>query len=127
MNDKFFVFTKDFSLDLYVLDPATMSWSKPQVQGVGYAADKSSATLIGRKIVFWGGAEASTFNLLRKDTARAEVFDLDTMTWDKVEQIGEQPKPRKGHSTVVHNNSLYVLGGKTEWKELTDMVSCRLE
>jgi len=127
VDGKFYVFTKDFALDVFVLDPVPLTWSKPEVQGVGYATDKGTVTLVGRKIVFWGGVEASVFNLFRKDTNRAEVFDLSTMSWDKVEQIGDVPRARKGHSAVAFNNSLYLLAGKTEWKELTDMALCQLE
>lgn len=124
---KFFVFTKELLLELFIFDPATLTWSKPEVKGAGYATEKGAQTLAGKKIIFWGGLEASSFNFLRKDTNRAEVFDISKMAWDTVEQIGSVPRGRKEHSLTTFQGELYLLGGKTEWKELADMAVCRLE
>jgi hypothetical protein len=49
------------------------------------------------------------------------------MSWDTVEQIGSVPRSRKEHTLTCYQNELYLLGGKTEWKELADMAVCRLE
>ena len=38
---------------------------------------------------------------------------MKSKTWREVPTSGDTPGPRSGHVSVVHNNSMYVFGGKS--------------
>ena len=36
---------------------------------------------------------------------------METLTWIKVETIGNKPSPRQGHASIKHGKELFVIGG----------------
>ncbi|CAO2833220.1 unnamed protein product [Amaranthus hypochondriacus] len=66
-----------------------------------------SVTLVGSKLIMFGGEDAH-----RKLLNDIHILDLDTMTWSKVEATQNSPSPRYDHATAVHaERYLLVFGG----------------
>jgi N-acetylneuraminic acid mutarotase len=45
------------------------------------------------------------------------TYDFTTNKWSKITTSGKGPQPRAGHSAVVHENKMYIFGGKDEDNE----------
>ncbi|XP_062156918.1 acyl-CoA-binding domain-containing protein 4 [Alnus glutinosa] len=66
-----------------------------------------SATLIGSRVIVFGGEDRS-----RRLLNDAHVLDLETMTWSLVEAMQTPPAPRFDHTAAVHaDRYLLIFGG----------------
>lgn len=66
-----------------------------------------SATLIGSRVIVFGGEDRS-----RRLLNDVHVLDLETMTWDLVEAMQTPPAPRFDHTATVHaDRYLLIFGG----------------
>jgi len=48
------------------------------------------------------------------DTGRKNDFwrlDLASWTWSEVEQVGNYPEERSGHTAIVYNDTIVLFGG----------------
>ena len=46
------------------------------------------------------------------------AFNFDSSTWEQVQcERGPVPQPRAGHTAVVHQNKMFVFGGKDDENE----------
>ncbi|KAL2491939.1 Acyl-CoA-binding domain-containing protein 4 [Abeliophyllum distichum] len=102
--------TKDPSetLQVKVFDLQTRTWStlktygKPPVSRGG-----QSVTPVGSTLVIFGGQDAKR-SLLND----LHILDLETMTWDEMDTLGEPPSPRSDHAAAVHaDRYLLIFGG----------------
>ncbi|ONM11177.1 Acyl-CoA binding protein [Zea mays] len=102
--------TKDPSEGITVkeFDPHTCTWSivktygKPPVSRGG-----QTVTLVGTTLVLFGGEDAK--RCLLNDL---HILDLETMTWDDVDAIGNPPSPRSDHAAACHaDRYLLIFGG----------------
>jgi N-acetylneuraminic acid mutarotase len=103
-----------YTNDLYCYDPVMNEWRRYEARGIGPSGRAMhSATAVGRKIYFFGGANSSGS---RRDTsAFCDLYelDIDTMTWSECEVKGTPPTPCYGHSAVfIGNNKILFFGGK---------------
>lgn len=120
-----------YTNDLYCYDPGTPGracararcadtaavmneWRRYEARGIGPSGRAMhSATAVGRKIYFFGGANSSG---TRRDTsAFCDLYelDVDTMTWSECEVKGTPPTPCYGHSaTYIGHNKILFFGGK---------------
>ena len=46
------------------------------------------------------------------------IFDLELQHWTKTDSMGDKPSPRQAHTTIVHENNLFLFGG-CDYKEKT--------
>ncbi|KAG2729734.1 hypothetical protein I3760_01G263400 [Carya illinoinensis] len=71
------------------------------------ACGGNSATLVGSRVIFFGGEDKS-----RRLLNDVHVLDLETMTWDLLEATQTPPAPRFDHTAAVHaERYLLVFGG----------------
>ncbi|XP_076957384.1 acyl-CoA-binding domain-containing protein 4-like [Bidens hawaiensis] len=76
---------------------------------VPVARDGHSVSLVGSKLVMFGGEDKH-----RQLMNDVHVLDLETMTWNVVETIQTPPAPRVDHTSTVHaNRYLQIFGGCT--------------
>ncbi|XP_038988699.1 acyl-CoA-binding domain-containing protein 6 isoform X2 [Phoenix dactylifera] len=89
-------------------DPQTCMWSNIETQGKApVSRGGQSATLVGTRLVMFGGenAKRSLLNDLH-------ILDLETMTWNEVDYIGTPPSPRSDHAAACHaERYLLIFGG----------------
>ncbi|XVE99202.1 hypothetical protein REPUB_Repub03eG0176800 [Reevesia pubescens] len=89
------------NLETHVCDVMETSGKIPVARG-GH-----SVTLIGSKLIVFGGEDRS-----RKLLNDIHVLDLETMTWSVVEATQTPPAPRFDHSAAVHaERYLLIFGG----------------
>eukprot|EP00741_Cyanophora_paradoxa_P009104 tig00000145_g8816.t1 len=92
--------------DLHILDLDSLTWSLPT--GVGGAPPTGryghTATLVGNKIVIFGGSGDAVYNDLH-------VLDLRRMAWYEAQCSGKPPSPRCGHTASLVGRRLVVFGG----------------
>lgn len=99
-----------------VIFAETMQWSYPQMTGeIPRPCRAQSATLVDRKIVFFGGGEGPIYY----DT----VFVLDTITrrWKHPKIEGIIPAPRRAHTAVLYHNKIWIFGGGNGMQALNDV------
>ncbi|GKU91637.1 hypothetical protein SLEP1_g5482 [Rubroshorea leprosula] len=66
-----------------------------------------SVTLVGSKLILFGGEDRS-----RKLLNDVHILDLETMTWVAVEATRTAPAPRFDHTAAVHSEHyLFIFGG----------------
>lgn len=69
-----------------------------------------TAVAIGRKIYVWGGI--TTAELIDiGDMWILDLTDLEAPSWHEVNQLGDLPPPRCGHTMFAIGNKLYLFGG----------------
>lgn len=74
---------------------------------VPVAREGHSATLVGSKVIVFGGEDRR-----RRLLNDVHVLDLETMTWDLVETTQTPPAPRFDHTAEVHaDHYLLIFGG----------------
>ena len=56
------------------------------------------------------------------------IFDITKKTWNKVNQCGQIPKPRAGHSMNIYQGRIFMFGGLLEvTKESSELFLFDLE
>ena len=71
-----------------------------------------SITKFGNKIYLFGGVSSKIYNELW-------TYNIDTNKWDKIiYDEKEEPIPRKGHTSVLIKNTIFIFGGEST-KEAT--------
>lgn len=92
--------------DLYEYRPTSNTWRK--VKTIGDAPERyhhSAVIHMGSMYVFGGSvADMSTATALFE-------YRFGTATWTRVPTQNKAPEGRWGHSSFVHNNQLYIVGG----------------
>lgn len=94
----------------------TMQWSHPKMMGeIPLPCRAHSATLVDRKIVFFGGGAGPVYY----DT----VYVLDTITrrWKQPKIEGIVPAPRRAHSAVLYRGKIWIFGGGNGMQALNDV------
>jgi len=83
-----------------------------------------SATTFGKFLIIFGGREGDGSKKILND-----VFILDTEEerWIQPEIIGEQPKPRMGHTAQLYNSTIIIHGGWDGFQVLEDLVFIELQ
>ena len=75
--------------------------------------------MLGDKMIVFGGFDHG----VRLNTIIA--FEFTTNTWEEIKVNGKtQPQSRAGHSAVIHENSMYIFGGKDEDNEKLNDLWC---
>lgn len=104
---------------MYRLDLQTLNWDQvgtraapDQPDSLPACIDEHTACLDGgnKVIVFGGFNDGERVNLIRQ-------FDLELHQWRIIapaNQSAPKPRARAGHAAVIHENCLYVFGGKDD-------------
>lgn len=99
----------DFGLkcnDMYEYRPTANKWAR--VKTLGEAPERyhhSAVAHAGSMYLFGGNAgDASTSNSLFE-------YRFGTATWTKIATQNKSPESRWGHSSFIHDNQLYIIGG----------------
>ena len=73
-----------------------------------------SISKFGNKIYLFGGISSKMYNELW-------TYSIDTNKWDKIiyKDI-EEPTPRKGHTSVIIKNTIFIYGGESSSKDITN-------
>jgi len=83
------------------------SWVQLQPSGPAPAARQGhSLTLLGRKLVLFGGYVAGG-----QVTNDLNLYDLDSQTWAPLPLDGVAPAPRQAHTAVRHGADIVLVGG----------------
>lgn len=96
--------------DAFRLDPETLIWDKPQIEGAAPAGREGhSAVVYGKNKIFIFGGYGD-------DGYMNDVVVLDTalMVWANPPTGGDIPSPRAGHSATLLGNYMYVFGGSSD-------------
>jgi len=104
--------------DLYVLDTTTTSWSKPTTFGIK-PAERSFHTFTslapaGKQQLLLFGGLSSREELLND----VHIFDVASFAWVQPATNGEI-NPRRFHSAALHQRSLVVFGGSSNYSQET--------
>ena len=108
--------TRDYNVGqiMYRLDLQSMNWDTVGTRGGEEAPsciDEHSCCQMGNKVVVFGGFDNG------ERTNTVHVFDADSTTWsrrDPADANKPAPKPRAGHSATLHEDQLYIFGGKDD-------------
>jgi Galactose oxidase, central domain len=96
---------------LHLFDTGTMSWSEQPLgvqdgAALPHAAQGASFTLLGNKVVVFGGLLLGSFS------SATHVLDIDRWQWEKVDVRGAVPSARSEHAGVsLSDSSMLLLGG----------------
>ncbi|XP_044183332.1 kelch domain-containing protein 3-like isoform X1 [Acropora muricata] len=94
---------------LFCFDTASISWSRPPVQGKPPAArDGHTACVIGSRIYIFGGYEEEG----ERFSNSVEYLDTETLTWHAPRVTGKPAKWRDFHSATAVGTSMYIFGGR---------------
>ncbi|XP_072422618.1 host cell factor 1-like isoform X1 [Chiloscyllium punctatum] len=124
--------------DLWTLDIDTLTWNKPNVNGVSpLPRSLHSATVIGNKMYVFGGwvplvmedVKVATHEKEWKCTNTLACLNLDTMTWEPVAMETQEdnlPRARAGHCSVAINSRLYIWSGRDGYRKAwNNQVCCK--
>uniref|UniRef100_A0A1D1Z7Q5 Acyl-CoA-binding domain-containing protein 4 n=1 Tax=Anthurium amnicola TaxID=1678845 RepID=A0A1D1Z7Q5_9ARAE len=106
-------YSKEYSdtVTVWSIDLGTHNCSAVITHGkVPSARGGQSVTLVGSKLIMFGGEDKS--KQLLNDL---HILDLETMIWDVVEATQKSPAPRFDHTAAVHvDRYLMVFGGSSD-------------
>ncbi|MED6135107.1 hypothetical protein PIB30_043076 [Stylosanthes scabra] len=90
------------------IDIETLQFGVIETSGsIPVARTGQSATLVGSKVILFGGED-----MKRKLLNDAHVLDLESMTWDIIKTVQEPPAPRFDHaSAMLGDRYLLIFGG----------------
>ncbi|MQL86979.1 hypothetical protein Taro_019514 [Colocasia esculenta] len=107
---------------VWSIDLGTHNYSAVSTHGkVPSARGGQSVTLVGSKLIMFGGEDRSR-HLLND----LHILDLETMTWDEVEASQNSPAPRFDHTTAVHADRYLMVFGVEKSKEGKDSTTSPL-
>lgn len=107
-----------YSKNLWRLDSNSFKWQKLDYTGDGPAGVYGhSAVLHENKMIVFGGYDNE-----QGLSSDLHVLDLDTNTWERrsprgvangeINEDGNLPKPRYGHSAILHDGRMFMFGGR---------------
>lgn len=87
----------------------TWEMMKTEKKGEPISRREHSANMYLDNMIVFGGLVGEQLN----DTNELYQFNFSTNSWLKlgVDEKGEIPEPRRAHTAVVHNDSLFIFGG----------------
>jgi len=96
--------------DVHIFDMTTKLWMKIETAGnIPPGRWGHTATFLApSSLLIFAGKDWADVKLWYNDLY---ILNLDTMVWTKVQHKGDIPEGRHGHTTVLYNNSLLVVGG----------------
>eukprot|EP00741_Cyanophora_paradoxa_P003274 tig00000691_g3182.t1 len=99
-----------YSRDVFVLDLATLRWTKQATKGtVPPAAHGHASALVGNKMYVLGGSSPSS----RPNTLTVDVLDLEAWEWTSLSPAGpDVPAARMDHAVCAIGPRIYVVGGR---------------
>eukprot|EP01114_Cavostelium_apophysatum_P000982 TRINITY_DN10849_c0_g1_i1.p1 TRINITY_DN10849_c0_g1~~TRINITY_DN10849_c0_g1_i1.p1 ORF type:complete len:988 (-),score=251.34 TRINITY_DN10849_c0_g1_i1:62-3025(-) len=103
-------FTGDSALaDLSCFHFATRTWSTIENDNVPLIPRYDhSAVVYGDSMFVFGGTSGPSGSGLLDDLLE---FKFELQSWSTITGDGNKPGKRRGHSAVVHENSMYIIGG----------------
>lgn len=116
VNDALYVYYSDGSAMMHKFDLLSSEYS---IVHPNLSSDNAQRLLYSRRhrrghsLDYWeqansfllfGGIEDSTFGDVQR-------FSLDSHAWSLVPTVGKPPEPRRGHSSYLLNEQLYICGG----------------
>ncbi|XP_037976355.2 host cell factor 1 [Plutella xylostella] len=122
--------------DLWLLDVASMAWSRPEVAGPApLPRSLHTATVIGHHMYVYGGwvplvpdeSKLATHEKEWKCTNTLASLDLEAMTWDDIslERFDDcVPRARAGHSAVAIQTRLYIWSGRDGYRKTWNNQIC---
>ena len=108
---------------MYRLDLQTYNWDQIATFGDGDPSfcpaqlDEHTAVLEGNHAIVFGGFEDG------ERTNKVLSFDTELHKWKLIAPANAEapaPKPRAGHSAVIHQGKLYIFGGKDDENQKLD-------
>ena len=124
--------------DLWILHIDTMTWSKPQLNGIPpLPRSLHSATMIGTRMFVFGGwvplvmddVKVATHEKEWKCTNTLASLNMDTMTWESLSmEVFEDamPRARAGHCAVSIHTRLWVWSGRDGYRKAwNNQVCCK--
>ncbi|XP_044740942.1 host cell factor-like isoform X2 [Chrysoperla carnea] len=115
--------------DLWILNTATMTWTKPHVSGpVPLPRSLHTSTLIGNRMFVFGGwvplvmddVKASSHEKEWKCTSTLACLNLEKMEWEDIPMncVEENiPRARAGHCAVGIHTRLYIWSGRDGYRK----------
>jgi len=92
--------------DMYEFRPMSNKWNKVKTAGEAPERYHHSAVSHGGSMYLFGGSCTD----MSLSSALFE-YRFGTATWTRVPTHQRAPEPRWGHSSFIHDNQLYILGG----------------
>ena len=124
--------------DLWILHIDTMTWSKPQLNGIPpLPRSLHSATMIGNRMFVFGGwvplvmddVKVATHEKEWKCTNTLASLNMDTMTWESLSmEVFEDamPRARAGHCSVSIHTRLWIWSGRDGYRKAwNNQVCCK--
>ena len=116
LNDKCYIFGNRIKVrpwtpykNVCVYDPVTDKWDL--CPDMNFEHTDGDAVILNNKIYLIGGAIETNQNYTFYEfKVRSEMFDPETSSYTALKDMHF---PVSGHSSVVHNNKVYVFGGDT--------------
>ena len=102
--------------DLWVFDTEAFTWMQPETAAKSPCARHGhTMTLLedGRLMVFGGYSVQGKPETSPVYHGDVHMLDTETMIWARPRVTGTYPKPRFGHSVLVHEDMVLVVGGWT--------------
>ncbi|XP_062509238.1 rab9 effector protein with kelch motifs-like [Corticium candelabrum] len=111
---------KLFFNDLHVLDIATLTWTKIEVdKDVPTAREFASICGYGDELlILFGGTTADSAS--ETDFSDVHIFNIEDGTWQEVAVGGPVPDKRYSHCSVVWKNKMIVFGGLNGSQDFND-------
>jgi len=124
--------------DLWILHIDTMTWNKPQLNGVQpLPRSLHSATMIGNRMFCFGGwvplvmddVKVATHEKEWKCTNTLASLNMDTMQWESLSlEVFEDamPRARAGHCAVAIHSRLWIWSGRDGYRKAwNNQVCCK--
>lgn len=124
--------------DLYILDIATMTWSRPEIGGIPpLPRSLHTSTVIGDKMYVFGGwvplvlddVKVATHEKEWKCTNQLACLNLSKMSWEELAIDSSEenlPRARAGHCAVGINCRIYIWSGRDGYRKAwNNQVCCK--
>uniref|UniRef100_A0A023F048 Putative host cell transcription factor hcfc1 n=1 Tax=Triatoma infestans TaxID=30076 RepID=A0A023F048_TRIIF len=124
--------------DLWILDITTMTWSKPDVEGLApLPRSLHTACVVADRMYVFGGwvplvlddLKVSTHEKEWKCTNQLACLNLNTLKWEELTMDSSEeniPRARAGHCAVVVNCRIYIWSGRDGYRKAwNNQVCCK--
>ncbi|KAJ5074183.1 hypothetical protein M0811_00812 [Anaeramoeba ignava] len=93
--------------DVYYFDLINQEWTGPiQSENAPSPRYSHTAVVYNNKMWVFGGFDGSV------QSNSVYTFDFATFNWEgPIKTVGQPPKPRAGHTTVIYKQKAYIFGG----------------
>ncbi|GMT11838.1 hypothetical protein PFISCL1PPCAC_3135, partial [Pristionchus fissidentatus] len=96
---------------VHVFDPVSNKWTSLATKGrTPPARDGHSAVVYNDQMIIFGGFEEAD----QRFSQETYVFDFATAKWEEMATMGERPRWRDFHTSVVMGEEMYVFGGRCD-------------